>query len=347
MKKVTQSFVSIVIGLLIAFILAEGILHAYNPFPSRIRGNEILLKANLTRTIKLDPPVPGLDSLFVHEVNELGFRGESWPSNPSERTKIIVVGGSTTECSMQANNKTWPAIMEQALKPYLPNVWVNNAGLDGCSTYGHIILMRDYIIDLKPEYVLFLIGVNDRGKANFDHEDGFLLTRNESWLRSVAKKSELLTLIDNLYKSYQAHAVQLGHHFNSSQTDNAQISTSTTNKQDAIKKANEKFTFHTKYLPTYLNRVDSLTQLALQHQIEPIYITQPLLDDTGSTGWKIMELYNHALLDYCKKNKIKCIDLANAMPKEKELYYDNMHYSNVGARLVGQIVADSLIQLIP
>lgn len=348
MKKFVNSIVSLSIGVIIALILAEVVLHIYNPFPSRIRGNEILLKANLSKTIVLDPPVPGLDSLFTHEVNELGFRGESWPKNPKERLKIIVVGGSTTECSMQANSKTWPAKMENKLKSIFPNIWVNNAGLDGCSTYGHIILMKDYIVELKPDYAMFLVGVNDRGKANFDHEDGFLAKRNESFIRSLLKKSELLTIIDNLYKSYQAHAVQLGHHFNTAQDDVEEIvvTTDSTTIASQRKARAEKLQFHEAYLPTYLARIDSITKLCNSNSIAPIFITQPLLDDVNSTGWKVMEIYNHALLNYCKKNNILSIDLADAMPKQKTLYYDNMHYTNKGAALVGNIVADSLISKI-
>lgn len=345
MKKFINSILSLSIGVIIAFILAEVVLHIYNPFPSRIRGNEILLKANLSKTMVLDPPVPGLDTVFTHEVNELGFRGESWPTKPDERLKMIVVGGSTTECSMQSNEKTWPAKMKNRLKKAIPNVWVNNAGLDGCSTYGHIILMKDYIVDLKPDYALFLVGVNDRGKANFDHEDGFLAKRNESFVRTLLKKSELITIIDNLYKSYQAHAVQLGHHFNTTQDDVEEIAATTDSTVIASNTASraEKLQFHEAYLPTYLARIDSITKLCTANNIVPVFITQPLLDGVTSTGWQVMELYNHALLDYCKKNNIFAIDLADAMPKEKALYYDNMHYTNKGADMVGSIVADSLI----
>jgi lysophospholipase L1-like esterase len=341
MKKFIQGSISMGIGLFVALIIAELILQIHNPFPSRIRGNEILLKANLSKTIILDPPVPGLDTTFIHSVNELGFRGESWPKDPSKKTTMIVVGGSTTECSMQADEKTWPAKMNQRLKKHIPNLWVNNAGLDGCSTYGHIILMHDYIIDLQPDYALFLIGVNDRGKASFASEDGFLAEREEAFWRTWVKKSELLMIIDNVYKSYQAHSVQLGHQVKIELPDKTKM-TATDHRQDSIAHV-EKMEFHHHYIPTYLARVDSITRLCVHNNIIPVYITQPLLDSENSAGWEVMEIYNHALLNYCRKNKLMCIDLADAMPKKEALYYDNMHYNNAGADLVGQIVADSLI----
>jgi hypothetical protein len=35
-------------------------------------------------------------------------------------------------------------------------VWVNNAGLDGATTYRHPILMEDYVVKLRPQVELFL-----------------------------------------------------------------------------------------------------------------------------------------------------------------------------------------------
>ena len=40
-------------------------------------------------------------------------------------------------------------------------VWLNNAGLDGHSTFGHEILLRSHIIKLKPDMIIFLTGIND------------------------------------------------------------------------------------------------------------------------------------------------------------------------------------------
>ena len=42
-------------------------------------------------------------------------------------------------------------------------VWINNAGLDGATTYRHLILLEDYVVKLQPKVVLFLVGINDVG----------------------------------------------------------------------------------------------------------------------------------------------------------------------------------------
>jgi lysophospholipase L1-like esterase len=342
MKKFIQGTISVSIGIVVALIIAELILQIHNPFPCRIRGNEILLKANFSKTITLDPPVPGLDTTFVHSVNELGFRGESQPEDPSKRTTLITIGGSTTECSRQPNDKTWTEKMTQRLKKHIPDLWVNNAGFDGCSTYGHIVLLRDYVINLKPDYALFLIGVNDRGKASFEYESGFLADPGKAFWRTWFEKSEILMIIDNIHKSYQARSVKLGHLL--METDYlAKTNVSAAERmQDSLVQV-KNLAFHHHYTSTYLARVDSITKLCMQNNIVPIFMTQPLLDTEINKKWPVMDIYNNALLDYCRKNKIMSIDLANALPGTSAYYYDGMHYNNAGAALVGQIVADSLI----
>ena len=50
-------------------------------------------------------------------------------------------------------------------------MWINNAGLDGATTYRHLILMEDYLIKLRPKVVLFLVGINDVGAGDLDKAD--------------------------------------------------------------------------------------------------------------------------------------------------------------------------------
>ena len=51
-----------------------------------------------------------------------------------------------------------------------------------------------------------------------------------------------------------------------------------------------------------------------------------------------MKMYNDVLRDVCDKRKLFCIDLAARVPKEQRYFFDDMHYSNAGARLVSDVV---------
>src|ERR671929_63597 len=47
------------------------------------------------------------------------------------------------------------------LRPEMRGVWVNNAGLDGHSTFGHLLLTRQALVPLHPKAILYLVGLND------------------------------------------------------------------------------------------------------------------------------------------------------------------------------------------
>ena len=119
----------------------------------------------------------------------------------------------------------------------------------------------------------------------------------------------------------------------------------------------------TNYLAGYKSRIDSLIKLCRQNNIEPIWLTQPSLygdytdPDTqqpmknkivrGSSplnnyelAGKILERYNEIVRSFGKE--IKIVDLATQMPKQTNLYYDNIHLTNKGAEQVGKIIAAEL-----
>lgn len=81
---------------------------------------------------------------------------------------ILTVGGSTTDQRYLAQQSTYQAVMESELtRAAGARICVSNAGVDGQSTYGHLVAFRDWfplIPGLKPKLFVFYIGIND---ANF------------------------------------------------------------------------------------------------------------------------------------------------------------------------------------
>lgn len=327
-----KKLLTIVIGVLISLGLCEVVLRIYNPFQSRVRGNEIILKSNYNRQVEIDPPIKGLDAKVKYTTNSLGFRGPEPPKEWDASTTIITVGGSTTECSLLSDDSTWTAQLFNHMKKQDPTLWMNNAGLDGCSSYGHIILMRDYIIKLKPDYALFLVGINDVVKMSFQNEDGFLINRKESYWRTLLKKSELFTTMSNLAEAMKSQKASVAHGSNPYDYKNLEFNKGDSNYRKGIQKQ------LLKMLPEYIDRITQITNLCKQAGIVPIYITQPKFDDTSSYSWQVMQQYNDALIHYCNNNKISVIDLGRLMPKEEAFYYDQIHYTNRGAAKIGDIL---------
>lgn len=335
-----KKLLTILIGVIVSLILCEIILRIYNPYQSRVRGNEIILKSNYKKKIIVEPEIRGLEKKVLYSTNSLGFRGPEPPKDWDKALTIVTVGGSTTECSLLSDDSTWSAHLYRRLLAENSNVWLNNAGLDGCSTYGHIILMRDYIVKLKPDYVVFLVGINDLVKSSFQNEDGFLINRKESFFRKMLKKSELFTLIANLTEAIKSQKANVAHGKNPNEYRQNEL-----NNPDTVYRAKLENQLRT-MIPEYVNRVSQLAGQCKESGIRPIFVTQPKFDDTASYSWKVMERYNLALIDFCKAQGIPVIDLGRDMPKDLNLFYDQIHYTNQGARKIADILYPQVLTAI-
>src|SRR5277367_5478933 len=137
-RKVIRKVLYVIYFLFFIFAALEIFLRIYNPFHFRIKGDKIILPVSQVTTIRNNIN-PKLDSVIINTRNKLGFRGPEMPENFKNYLSIITVGGSTTECKFLNDDKTWPYLTGKILENYFRNIWLNNAGLDGHSTYGHQI----------------------------------------------------------------------------------------------------------------------------------------------------------------------------------------------------------------
>lgn len=60
-----------------------------------------------------------------------------------------------------------------------------------------------------------------------------------------------------------------------------------------------------------------------------------------------MKLYNQTLIDVCKERNVEFIDLANEIPKDTTAFFDDCHFNEGGAKKVGEIVSNYLLQNLP
>lgn len=355
-ENTAQKFLLLIIGCILAFTIAEIFLRFYNPFVSRVKGNKIVLSANEEYLIK-NNKIKKLDKIIVYKTNSLGFRGKEPPEDFGDYITIITVGGSTTECSLISEGKTWPDVLGMMLKNVFKHLWINNAGFDGHSTFGHIVLMKDYIIKIKPKVVLFLMGGLDAGIDDFIQGDkmlmkkGFYLKSVQGILKSIANQSEVFAFTLNIYRYIRATIIGVTHtELDLNESEMLEMS------EDA--KTHIIQMHKIKYIKGYERRLNNLIHISKENGIEPILITQSLLfgnaiDDVtnvdlaklkirenanGELGWQIMELYNDVTRQVGVKKGLLVIDLAKEMPKSSRYFYDTGHYSNEGAKKVAEIL---------
>ena len=341
-KVILKNILTVFIGLLLSFILLEGLLRIFQPIEYRVRGNKIWLPQDRKYQLTNDK-TDKLDKIVYTSRNHMGFRGEPPPKNFAEYSTIIAIGGSTTACELISDNKTWCDLLAVKLKSRFKSLWLNNAGLDGHSTYGHIVLMEDYIIKIRPKVVLFLVGANDIGLETSRIYDKEQLKKPLTGLfvplwDNLVNKSEVLNYSINFCRFFKAKRRGLTHtlwDFHSMNQFDIPA-----DKVPLILLEQKQ-----KYLTPYAERLNRLIEISRQNSIEPVLITQPsvfgdLVDPTtginlarvNSTGWngkvfwQVLELYNDVVRKIAAEHHVGLIDLAREMPKRTEYYYDTLSF---------------------
>jgi hypothetical protein len=359
-KKFAKNFIAILFGIFLALVIIEIVLRIWHPFIYTVRGDRIILAANIKVRMK-NTWIRKLDDTIYYSRNSIGLRGEAWPPNPGNYLTIITIGGSTTECKFLSDSKTWPERLRQDLSLSYPKIRLNNAGLDGHSTFGHLVLLKDYIVNLHPNYILFLTGINDvelDQPADLDDQDirGIHGHSVKYFFKSLVNYSEAGTLLLSLYRNFLAYRKGLIH----KERDPSQLEIGVT---DSLTRKN-KIAFQKTYLTGYASRLRELATESIHQGIKPVFITQPALfgvaidPTTGifmgnrmldgydcATDWEVLQLYNDEVRKL-RADGIAVIDLAAAMPKDSKYFYDFMHYTNSGAEKVASILADSLQPII-
>ena len=361
-KKVIKNIAALLIGIILSFFILEGILRIYNPFEYRVKGDNIVLPANKKYVIKRENDrklISKFDDTIIHTKNSLGFRGEEPPVDFKNNLTIITVGGSTTECTFLSDGKTWTDLLGIKIKKDIKNVWINNAGFDGHSTFGHRILMEDYIIKLKPDIVLFLVGANDLG-YNISEKDQefmrnrFIFSSLKSFLKSMANHSEVFSLGLNMYRYYKAKKIGVEHQELDFETfRNGDINSYLTEDVKKIQKETIN-DYKNKNLKGFEKRLKGIVEISKNNNIIPVLITQPALygdfvDDVTNIDfkftrfiWELLELYNDTTRKVGIEENILVIDLAREMPKSTRYYYDWLHFSNEGAEKVAEIIYNNV-----
>jgi lysophospholipase L1-like esterase len=340
-------------GCLVALAVLEVLLRVYNPLEIRFKPDRIVLPVYKRYVFDNREKFPTkLAKTTIHTKNSLGFRGDPPPRDFRDYLTIITIGGSTTECFYLSDGLTWPDLLGRKLSRGFNRVWVNNAGLDGATTYRHLILMEDYVVTLRPKVVLFLVGINDVGVEDIaaaaprrGHELRHL------W-RALLYRSEVYALGQNLWRYFIAQSRGL-HHTEidlrkAGRLDQLPAGTASRRLQD----------YETNFLPFFAARLSMLVKVCRDHGIEPVLITQPTLygpgtdpvtgvnlatvklgdDLNGGLKFKVVDLYNGVTRRVAQKDGVLLIDLARELPRNSAYYYDYLHYTEPGAAEVARII---------
>ena len=329
-------------------------LRVYNPFPFRVRGDRIVLPVHQSYTISHAGAIK-LDPVTHVRKNSLGFRGPDPPRDWSRWISVFTIGGSTTECLFLSDGKTWTDQLARRVNALRRDVWINNAGLEGHSTFGHLALLSQFIVGMRPTIAIFLFGVNDMKLASESPLDQALNPRHVSAAHRVmtfaADHAEIAAVGENLLRMARTYRADLG----DGELHAADMRTRTIDEATRDRILDE---HRAKYLGGYAQRVAEIVDVCRKNQIEPVLATQPALygdvvDPTtgialgsvavaqatnGHVEWQVLELYNDVTRKVSADTGTLLIDLAREIPKDSKYFSDWIHFSNDGATLVGDVV---------
>jgi lysophospholipase L1-like esterase len=354
--RLRTKLISAVLGTIIALAMLEVSLRIIQPFGSRLQGDRIVLATNRKYRIH-NPGLSKIDAEILHSKNSLGFRGPEPPQDMNAFLTVVAVGGSTTECYYLSDGKDWPSCLTSRLGASFASVWVNNAGLDGHSTFGHLKLVDDYLFGLSPRIILYLVGANDVGRSDLNEFDREMLKERHTGVFTwVQRYSEICNTSAQVIQRMKPQQFNAGH-FPVDLKAGASLSDAPGGIEQALQE-------HRKagFVDRYEERLLELIARTKAMGAVPVMITQPTLAGNAidpSTGvnlaavdcgdkisglnfWSVLELYNDCLRRLCSQQDIPLIDLSRTLPKDSRYYYDWLHFTNEGAEAVGEIVNQGL-----
>ena len=376
-------FATVLLGLVAAILFGEILLWIILPPQDRY----YVWPPHFQSTLHPNPDnLPGIFGEAMFKINSAGIRGEEFTTEQTYRI-LAVGGSTTECLYLDQTEVWTSLLERKLSEAKHKAIWVGNLGRSGRNTRHHLLQLKYFLPQVpKIDAVIILAGVNDlhirisdleydpqtTAKPTFEGEymrAAFALAppalpayhyKRLGWWR-MAKK-----LKDNYLTEAKGQPVQ-----DSTGETLSQWRRYRHNAEEIVETIPDLRTA----LEEYRRNLNAIVDLAQQRAVRPILVTQPTLWRSGMTQedmdllWmggigsfqlgkghkyysassldKIMQQYNETLLDVCRKRAIDCIDLARTLPKDRTVFYDDVHFNESGARQVAESLFRYIIPHIP
>jgi lysophospholipase L1-like esterase len=360
--------VLVALGVL-AGLLVGAELYARTLYPTVPRDFPRSQPPRTRRIVEVTRPVLGLAPRRV-EVgsNGLGLRGDELDLDDRAPLRVVTLGGSVTECLLLSDADAWPHRLQALLAARLGRpVWVGNAAESGQQTLDYVAHAHVLLPKLQPDLVIVMPGGNDLQAAVEERLLPLDLT-DPATLRDYAARlypvrdvpdSGPSALIDRLVAGPESATIDITPFY-------ARMSA----RRRAAQTLDE--------IPFFDDAVDvyraNLSQLAealaaLRPRPRVLFLTHPALwRETMSApeqsalwaGYSCMDCeqpayyapralragldaLNRETLAACEASGVTCYDLAAHLPRTLEVFYDDAHLREEGARRVAQLVGEAIL----
>lgn len=331
--------------------------HSERSFSPYIRREH---QPNATRTTVPEPGLPGMEGISVWTTNNVGFRGDELIlPKPANEYRVIMIGGSTTECLILDNADSIDAIVQRATQEAVGDrseIRVYNAGISGDRSDDHVAILTQRIVHMEPDLIVVFAGINDLRAAIDGHDYLHYPTpARPPWMLLVT----------------QAQIGRLAYyvaHWRTPARDSAEDNPIETGYRLGVELQRTSQPA-SKPLQTdveaYKTNLRTMAGVAASQGIDMILMTQQTtwnsaVDPTASEWhWLLrvgdvrysevsmnqaLEEMNDTMRDVALIMAVPLYDLARRMPKSSEYFYDDVHFNIKGAHVAGNELSQLVLE---
>ena len=297
---------------------------------------------------------------YTYLRNYHGFIGdEIEPKN----IDAVFIGGSTADERWKPRELSIVEQINKKLKDDFYDMQIINAGIEGQTTIGYIANFKFWFPKLdnfKPKYFIFYTGINDLLRKDFntfDYSDGAakLISKNKQsfFLDNIKSKSifydsirkikhkyysrdqKIFMDLDMMIKKYPTNKYSKSH-FKNKFYDYLVFSEAEKNKDINYLLEKDK-----DFINFYLKNIDTLANYAKEYSATPIFINQVTAYGAHIDRHLIL---NYALKKHCEIKNYECIDIASDFEGKLEYWYDGIHTTPLGSKVIADKIYPILKQ---
>lgn len=293
------------------------------------------------------------DYEVIYKRDEYGFRDRH---KKLEKIDILVVGGSTTDQRWSNDEDTWINQLQESLKKHFnKDIDVVNSGIDGQSSFGHLWNFNNWYNKLdyfSPKYIIFYMGINEdlnlspkELKKNRLRADAPLDTSNLNLfikIKNILKKNN--GIIYRAHKFINKVLLKNEHY--------REVYHSPERKKKNYKIPHKLILTNINSERNLLENLQKLYESTLKINATPIFVTQKTLrgnminDQIFSIDefdyYSYEKKISNIIIDFCKKQKIYCINANEKLNFLTEDTYDLVHLTPKGSKKVSKLLFDQL-----
>ena len=278
----------------------------------------------------------GKEYKFFYKRNFWGFRGNEF--NP-KNVKIIFEGGSTGNQRFTPENLTIVGHLNKKFSDTNQDELIYNASTDGKSVTGYINDFKHWfskIPELKPKYVIFYIGINDRFIDDNFYLDNKISESTIDQVKDYIKNNSIIVDKFKDFKNKYYPKNTLAYDLNKADLyDNFTY----INFQEASKKHLEIDQTNKNLIKKFNLKLKKLNLIINSKKIQPIFITQAMFNGLED---KRLFLINNELKKFALENNYFLIPLDEMIVFNKDDFFDPIHTTPKGSKKIADSIYPQL-----